>query len=470
METVDNSSEEETDVCDPYSSCPEDQECRNENGRAVCYCSDGFIMNSSGDCEDVDECRDDNGGCDEDCINKPGSYMCACPGGYELGDNNHECVDTNECVSNNGHGPCQDYCVNMDGSYYCTCDSIEGSILASDGHTCQIQDMCAGDTSGCSHSCYSAQGRAYCTCPEGLQLGDDWKTCQDVDECRMGSPCEGRCVNTPGSYTCVTDDCDEDEEWRDGECHSLCGHGELYQDGQCILQCGEGQEEQYGECVPICEDGTVLQDGECVPVCHEATCGGHGECRPLGQTHQCLCDDGYSGDRCQCGPGFRIHGDECVDIDECYEEQPCSHLCNNTIGSYQCYCRDGFLQIPGSQDVCKDIDECNLKPAICEQGCVNAPGGFQCVCNAGFSVDPEDSTKCVSQGCPPLSAPEGGILNCSPGAIVPGSVCRLECHQGSVRFGKQRRKCLDNGTWEEGIGWCKKVIKHAINHFFRKSF
>ena len=31
---------------------------------------------TSGGCEDVDECREDNGGCDEDCLNKPGSYMC----------------------------------------------------------------------------------------------------------------------------------------------------------------------------------------------------------------------------------------------------------------------------------------------------------------------------------------------------------------------------------------------------------
>ena len=38
-------------------------------------CDEGFRMTSGG-CEDVDECREDNGGCDEDCLNKPGSYMC----------------------------------------------------------------------------------------------------------------------------------------------------------------------------------------------------------------------------------------------------------------------------------------------------------------------------------------------------------------------------------------------------------
>ena len=27
----------------------------------------------------------------------------------------------------------------------------------------------------------------------------------------------------------------------------------------------------------------------------------------------------------------------------------------------------------------------------------------------------------------------------------------------SSRFGRQRRKCLENGTWEEGSGWCGKI-------------
>ena len=205
------------------------------------------------------------------------------------------------------------------------------------------------------------------------------------------------------------------------------------------------------------------QGNQCVPVCDVDTCGGHGECHVSGVTAQCQCHEGYSGDRCQCGPGYRIHGDQCVDIDECYELQPCSQLCNNTMGSYQCYCREGFLKIPGSQDVCKDIDECNLKPAICQQGCVNSPGGFQCVCHAGYVMDPDDSTKCVPQACPPLAAPEGGIINCTPGTTGPGTVCRLECHQGFVRFGKQRRTCLDNGTWESGNGWCRKVACPPIN-------
>lgn len=36
------------------------------------------------DCVDVNECAKDNGGCDQKCINAPGSFSCACNPGYEL--------------------------------------------------------------------------------------------------------------------------------------------------------------------------------------------------------------------------------------------------------------------------------------------------------------------------------------------------------------------------------------------------
>ena len=34
---------------------------------------------------DIDECASENGGCQEKCINVPGSYVCACRTGFEFG-------------------------------------------------------------------------------------------------------------------------------------------------------------------------------------------------------------------------------------------------------------------------------------------------------------------------------------------------------------------------------------------------
>ena len=38
-----------------------------------------------------------------------------------------------------------------------------------------------------------------------------------------------------------------------------------------------------------------------------------------------------------------------------------------------------------------------------------------------------------------------------------GTILDIEVENSSSRFGRQRRKCLENGTWEEGSGWCDKI-------------
>ena len=127
---------------------------------------------------DVDECLVENGGCEGECLNKPGSYLCSCPLGFRLASNGRKCIDKNECSLRNGHGPCQDVCSNTHGSYRCSCDGMLGTQLASDGHSCEDIDECATDNGGCSHSCLNTLGTHFCACPEGYMLADDWKTCE----------------------------------------------------------------------------------------------------------------------------------------------------------------------------------------------------------------------------------------------------------------------------------------------------
>ena len=40
---------------------------------------------------DIDECATDNGGCDQVCVNLPGSYECKCNAGYLLAEDAHTC-------------------------------------------------------------------------------------------------------------------------------------------------------------------------------------------------------------------------------------------------------------------------------------------------------------------------------------------------------------------------------------------
>ncbi|XP_031135722.1 fibulin-7-like [Sander lucioperca] len=92
--------------------------------------------------------------------------------------------------------------------------------------------------------------------------------------------------------------------------------------------------------------------------------------------------------RCTCDVGFTISGRDnniCTDIDECRLfplGQPgrlCVHQCENTPGSFHCFCPAGYdLSIDGRS--CTDIDECENRMHNCtaDQVCVNTYGGFQC--------------------------------------------------------------------------------------------
>lgn len=152
-------------------------------------------------------------------------------------------TDINECFLRGGHGPCQDECQNTEGSYKCSCGNLKGTVLAKDNHSCEQIDSCSVNNGGCSHICLDTignkitnlnllnnnqhfevdikvkeiisfitqfkLGRTYCSCPEGWQLDEDWKTCVDIDECQMqdklelSERCSYECTNTVGSYRCV---------------------------------------------------------------------------------------------------------------------------------------------------------------------------------------------------------------------------------------------------------------------------
>lgn len=88
-------------------------------------------------------------------------------------------TDVDECLLRNGHGPCQGACANTWGGYRCSCRGVPGTRLAGDGHACDDVDECADGTAGCSHQCINAVGSAFCACPDGMRLDDDWKTCVD---------------------------------------------------------------------------------------------------------------------------------------------------------------------------------------------------------------------------------------------------------------------------------------------------
>ncbi|XP_038117535.1 multiple epidermal growth factor-like domains protein 6 isoform X3 [Culex quinquefasciatus] len=212
---------EEPSCGDNRGGC--DHECRvifNENDvqpQIQCSCYQGFQLDSKDGrtCHDINECEHNNGGCEQICTNQQGSFECNCQYGLQIDVlDGRSCIDVNECLLRNGHGPCQDTCINLWASYNCSCQGLPGTRLAVNGHSCE-DDAGECPKAGCSHQCLSTMGRPFCLCPVGLHLGDDWKTCEDINECEdpsIAEQCSNGCENTHGSYRCLPEDDDEEDE------------------------------------------------------------------------------------------------------------------------------------------------------------------------------------------------------------------------------------------------------------------
>ncbi|KAF7405309.1 hypothetical protein HZH66_004215 [Vespula vulgaris] len=211
--------------------------CKEIDGRAVCSCYNGFRLDAY-KCIDVNECEENNGGCEYKCVNTPGSFRCECPKGMKQGEDRFTCIDINECLLNNGHGPCQDTCRNLVGGYECSCEGIQDTVLSADNHTCQNAGPCSVNNAGCSHTCLSTMGRVFCLCPDGFMLEDDWKTCQDVDECAVPDlqteVCRYGCINTQGSYRCAEPTELKDQPIADSLSITCLPGYEVSADGSCV--------------------------------------------------------------------------------------------------------------------------------------------------------------------------------------------------------------------------------------------
>ncbi|XP_070694847.1 epidermal growth factor-like protein 6 isoform X3 [Pempheris klunzingeri] len=164
--------------------------CRYGRRLECCY---GWKKNSKGQCEA--QCEH---GCKHgECV---GPNKCKCFPGYTGKTCNQ---DLNECGLK--PRPCEHRCMNSYGSYKCYC--LNGYTLMPDG-SCANSRTCS--LAHCQYGCEEVQGEIRCVCPSaGLQLGQDERTCVDINECVTGKnlcPYNRQCVNTFGSYYCKCQD------------------------------------------------------------------------------------------------------------------------------------------------------------------------------------------------------------------------------------------------------------------------
>ncbi|XP_061501161.1 uncharacterized protein LOC1276382 isoform X2 [Anopheles gambiae] len=407
------------------------------NRTTVCSCYKGFKMVNHR-CVDINECIEyGEDVCEYGCSNTIGSFTCKCPRGLRVTDNN-KCMDVNECLLRNGHGPCQDTCINTWSSYRCTCDGLPGTRLAPDGHSCEDIDECTVNNGGCSHTCLNTLGRAFCVCPEGYMLDEDWKTCVDVDECANQRSiatehrCHGRCINTVGSYRC---------EPADDPVVGQSGNGAMERTDEALVG-GEGELEQP-DYDTLCPTGyhfnTTMGDCQDTKECSVA----NGGC----QQH-CINSDGSY--YCSCKYGFKLDADK----------RSCLVL-NDSLRLADIACPPLFPPRHGYLECSRPIDEIADGPNGGSLKITNRPGS-QCIlkCPTGYRLEGKFSKICGTAG--EWIGDENGtcIRYPQPKLICPSSV-NVELHPNETETTTVRlRRPETDVSWERDVqvepDWVKK--------------
>ncbi|GFO00271.1 fibrillin-1 [Plakobranchus ocellatus] len=370
--------------CPLRSNCtdvPADEELTTGVAFRCGPCPDGF-QNVTGDCVDVNECLD-NTTCPSNavCTNTIGGFSCACIDGYRL-DDSGVCQDVDECIELRHE--CEQTCFNTPGSYVCGC--LPGFTLDEMGFNCtEISDPCASLNASCEYGCQVVDGSAACFCARGFRLGSDGLTCENVNECDTNL-CAQECTDTVGSYICsclpgfiLADDKHE------------CDRCALNRYGKdCAFQC-----ECRGraiECDNVlgcrCHDGWTGQSCELdIDECSSQTpnlCPADRLCRNTNGSYVCDCPVGYQA---------ASSTDNCTDIDECANQldHMCPQMCVNNPGSFACQCQSGYTY-NRINNTCDDFDECTGSTSQCQQECVNVPGSYNCQCRSGYTLEPDRKT------------------------------------------------------------------------------
>ncbi|XP_077255902.1 uncharacterized protein LOC143893914 isoform X1 [Temnothorax americanus] len=314
--------------------------------------------------------------CEHVCNEINGRPVCSCYEGFRL--DGRKCVDINECLPNNGHGPCQDTCRNLVGGYECSCEGLQDASLAADNHTCERDrhtGPCSVNNAGCSHTCLSTMGRVFCLCPDGFMLEDDWKTCQDVDECSVPDLqtelCRYGCINTPGSYRCAQPMELKDQPILDS----------------LSITCLPGYEKTSHGCIDI--DECAADNGSCSEVC-ENTDG----------SFFCACD----GDE----KALSSDGKSCVDINSiaCLPLNPVDRgylICSRSATSKLWRDRRKVPNRPSTR--------CFLK---CPRG-YQLRGEYELTCRSDGTWDGPQHGKCVRYSKPRLECPKDVVAELPPG-------------------------------------------------------
>ncbi|XP_078397378.1 matrilin-1-like [Cetorhinus maximus] len=142
---------------------------------------------------DADLCGVVGHGCEQICINTPGSYICKCKKGFILNSDQKTCRKI-DCCSLGNHG-CEHESANTETSSICRCWFKNLFFFTSVHYVSCIRtavhlqcvfriDFCVQAGHNCEHYCVSTEDSYLCRCRKGYILNPDGKTCQ---QCTNGA-------------------------------------------------------------------------------------------------------------------------------------------------------------------------------------------------------------------------------------------------------------------------------------------
>ncbi|XP_046840914.1 stabilin-2-like isoform X2 [Xenia sp. Carnegie-2017] len=308
---------------------------------------------------------------------------------------------------------------------------------------------------GCVHLCKTTTTKRVC-CKD--HWGYDCKECPGLESGKPACFGNGQCADLDyGNGTCT---CNPGFE---GYACELCSNTSRYGE-KCAKECTC----KHGRC-----DSGVLGNGTCIPL----TCdlGYHGvncdqfepKCNKSCHNYSHCFVNGESKD-CKCNPGYTGDGLQCEEIDPCAQPNvscPLNAVCSKTgPGRYKCKCALGFT---GDGVVCTAIDPCQISMGNCSKNTqcnYLAPGKSNCSCLPGYGnyivqagcdiINECDLNDCRTFGAECfMSAPGVKECRCKNGYVGNGTVC----------YGSILEKVIDlhaTGPYKNKLRNIQTIIKH----------
>ncbi|KAI0738016.1 insulin-like growth factor binding protein [Daedaleopsis nitida] len=276
-----------------------------DNGTACAKCSDGFFLNSEGNCEvchlGCTKCTDGSGACitcqsglTQNANDRTSCFASqsttstgtVCPdGSFSSGATCQPCSPlcqtcsgstSNDCIiCGTGKYMFNGTCVGTDGNGVC-----DGTSLVADNNK---HESCPAKCTTCKYSTFNVAStidQVQCTgCLPGFVLSKG----QCVESCPTGtfldpkdnvtcSACDSSCGSCAGSSTfCLT--CANNQLASSGKCVASCPTGTFGSSGQCITchpDCTTCTGSAFNQCSSCPPDRPVLTNGRCLPTCSKS--------------------------------------------------------------------------------------------------------------------------------------------------------------------------------------------------------